>query len=84
MGIEKHIQVTGRSTISWKDATVKTLEEVAKTLDYITSLKILDQRAKVTVNKMTEYYVDLSDELRELKNQLLEEHTKTLRLKKEK
>ena len=38
MGIEKHIQVTGRSTISWKDATVKTLEEVAKTLDYITSL----------------------------------------------
>ena len=84
MGIEKHIKVTGRSTISWKDATVKTLEEVAKTLDYITSLKILDQRAKVTVNKMTEYYVDLSDELRELKNQLLEEHTKTLRLKKEK
>ena len=59
MGIEKHIQVTGRSTILWKDATVKTLEEVAKTLDYITSLKILDQRAKVTVNKMTEYYVDL-------------------------
>ena len=59
MGIEKHIQVTGRSTISWKDAIVKTLEEVAKTLDYITSLKILDQRAKVTVNKMTEYYVDL-------------------------
>ena len=29
MGIEKHIKVTGRSTISWKDATVKTLEEVA-------------------------------------------------------
>lgn len=59
MGIEKHIQVTGRSTISWKDATVKTLEEVAKSIEYITSLKILDQRAKVTVNKMTEYYVDL-------------------------
>lgn len=59
MGMEKHIQVTGRSTISWKDATVKTLEEVAKSIDYITSLKILDQRAKVTVNKITEYYVDL-------------------------
>ena len=59
MVIEKHTKVTGRSTISWKDATVKTLEEVAKTLDYITSLKILDQRAKVTVNKMTEYYVYL-------------------------
>ena len=59
MGIEKHIQVTCRSTISWKDATVKTLEEVAKSIDYITSLKILDQRAKVTVNRLTEYYVDL-------------------------
>ena len=59
MGIEKHIQVTGRSAVSWKDATVKTLEEVAKSIDYITSLKIIDQRAKVTVNKMTEYYVDL-------------------------
>ncbi len=59
MGIEKHIQVTGRSTISWKDATVKTLEEVSQNLDNITSLKILDQRAKVTVNRMSEYYVDL-------------------------
>ena len=59
MGIEKHIQVTGRSTISWKDAIVKTVEEVAKSVDYITTLKILEQRAKVTVNKMTEYYVDL-------------------------
>ena len=59
MGIEKHIQVTGRSTVTWKDATVKTLEEVAKSIDYITSLKILDQRAKVTVNRLTEYYVDL-------------------------
>lgn len=34
------------------------------------------------IQKPAEYYVDLSDELRELKNQLLEEHTKTLRLKK--
>ena len=59
MGIEKHIQVTGRSTVSWKDAIVKTVEEVAKSIDYITALKILEQRAKVTVNKMTEYYVDL-------------------------
>lgn len=59
MGIEKHIQVTGRSTISWKDAIVKTVEEVAQSVDYITTLKILEQRAKVTVNKMTEYYVDL-------------------------
>ncbi len=59
MGIEKHIQVTGKSTVSWKDAIVQTIEEVAKTINYITSVKIVDQRAKVTVNKITEYYVDL-------------------------
>ncbi len=59
MGIEKHIQVTGKSTLSWKDAIVQTIEEVAKTINYITSVKIIEQRAKVTVNKITEYYVDL-------------------------
>lgn len=59
MGIEKHIQITGKSNISWKDAIVTTVSEVAKTINYLTSVKILDQRAKITVNKMTEYYVDL-------------------------
>lgn len=59
MGIEKHIQVTGSSNVSWKDAIVQTVEEVAKTINYITSVKVIEQRAKVTVNKMTEYYVDL-------------------------
>ena len=59
MGIEKHMQVTGKSTVSWKDAIVQTIEEVAKTINYITSVKIVEQRAKVTVNKITEYYVDL-------------------------
>ena len=59
MGIEKHIQVTGKSTVSWKDAIVQTVEEVAKTISFVTSVKILEQRAKITVNKITEYYVDL-------------------------
>lgn len=59
MGIEKHIQVTGTSSVSWKDAIVRTIEEVAKTINYITSVKIIEQRAKVTGNKMAEYYVDL-------------------------
>ncbi len=59
MGIEKHIQVTGKSSVSWKDAIVQTIDEVAKTINYITSVKIVEQRAKVTVNKITEYYVDL-------------------------
>ena len=59
MGIEKHIQVTGKSTVSWKDAIVQTIEEVSKTINFVTSVKILEQRAKITVNKITEYYVDL-------------------------
>ena len=59
MGIEKHIQVTGKSTVSWKDAIVQTVEEVAKTINFVTSIKIIEQRAKITVNKITEYYVDL-------------------------
>lgn len=59
MGIEKHIQVTGSSAVSWKDAIVKTIEQVSQTINFITSVKIIEQRAKVTVNKMTEYYVDL-------------------------
>lgn len=59
MGIEKHIKITGSSTVSWKDAIVKTIESISETTNYLTSLKILDQRAKITVNKITEYFVDL-------------------------
>ena len=59
MGIEKHIQVTGSSSVSWKDAIVKTVEQVSQSINYITSVKIVEQRAKITGNKMTEYYVDL-------------------------
>lgn len=59
MGIEKHIKITGTSTVSWKDAIVKAIDEVSKTINYLTSVQILDQRAKITVNKITEYYVDL-------------------------
>ena len=59
MRIEEHIKITGTSNISWKDAIVKAVEEVSKTINYLTSVKILDQRAKITLNKITEYYVDL-------------------------
>ena len=59
MGIEKHITITGTSTISWKDAIVKTVQEFAETTNYLTSVRIIDQRAKITVDKLSEYYVDL-------------------------
>ena len=59
MGIEKNTKVTGVSEISWKDAINKTVEEFSQTTNYLNSLKILDQRAKITINKITQYYVDL-------------------------
>ena len=57
--MEKHLMITGASNVSWKDAIVKTIAEASKTLDYLTGVKILDQRAKINGNKISEYYVDL-------------------------
>ena len=57
--MEKHIHVTGTSEVSWKDAIVQTIAEASKTIDYLTEVKILDQRAKINGKKITEYIVDL-------------------------
>lgn len=59
MGIEKHLRITGSSTVSWKDAVVQAVSEASKTIDYLTSVKILDQRAKIDGKKLVEYYVEL-------------------------
>ncbi len=62
MTAEKHLKLTGISNISWKDAIVQTIAEASKTLDYISSVKILEQTAKIDGNKIVEYYatIDLS------------------------
>ena len=57
--MEKHVPVTGSSPVSWKDAIVQTIAEASKTIDYLGEVKILDQRAKVSGKKITEYFVDL-------------------------
>ena len=59
MGIEKHLKITGTSTISWKDAIVKTIAEVSKTIDYLSNVTILEQKAKIDKDKIQIYYVDL-------------------------
>ena len=59
MEIEKHLTITGNSTVSWKDAIVKAIEEASKTIDYLSSVRILDQCAKIDGNKISEYFVDL-------------------------
>ena len=57
--MEKHLIITGTSKVSWKDAIVQTVAEASKTLDYLTGVKIIEQRAKIKGDKISEYYVDL-------------------------
>ena len=57
--MEKHIIVTGKSEISWKDAIVQTITEASKTIDYLTEVKIINQKAKINGKKISEYYVEL-------------------------
>lgn len=59
MNTQKHLIITGISNISWKDATIKAINEVSKTIDYISSIKILEQRANILNNQITEYFVDI-------------------------
>lgn len=59
MDIKKHLIITGNSTISWKDAIVKAINEASKTIDYLSEVKIIEQRAKIDGNKISEYFVDL-------------------------
>ena len=59
MGIEKHLIITGTSTVSWKDAVVQAVAEASKTIDFLSSVKILEQRANIEGKKLTQYFVDL-------------------------
>lgn len=57
--MEKHLMITGTSTISWKDAILKTIEEASKTIDFLTGVTVINQKAKISGNKISEYYVDV-------------------------
>ena len=59
MNIEKHLKITGNSDISWKDAVVKAVNEASKTIDYLNTVTVVEQRAKIDGNKIAEYFVDL-------------------------
>ena len=62
MTVEKHLKLTGISDVSWKDAINKTIMEASKSIDYISSVTVLEQKAKIDGNKIIEYYstIDLS------------------------
>lgn len=57
--MEKHLMITGASKVSWKDAVIQTIAEASRTLDYLTGISILNQRAKINENRIVEYYVDV-------------------------
>lgn len=59
MNTEKHLKLTSSSEVSWKDAIVKSIVEASKTIDYLSSVKILEQTAKIDGNKIIEYYVTI-------------------------
>ncbi len=59
MNCEKHIKITGYSEISWKDAIVKSIAEAASTLDNLSGITVLSQRATINNGKIEKYLVDL-------------------------
>ena len=59
MSSDKHIFVTGYSNLSWKDAIVKTINETSQTIKNLNSVEILNQRAIISGDKISEYQVDL-------------------------
>lgn len=56
MTVEKHLKLTGVSNVSWKDAITKTIAEASKSIDYISDVTVLEQKAKIDGNKIIEYY----------------------------
>ena len=59
MSVEKHLKLTGISNVSWKDAITKTINEASKSIDYITSAQVIEQKAKIDGNKIIEYYATI-------------------------
>ena len=59
MDIKKHLIITGNSNVSWKDAIVKAIAEASKTIDNLAEVKILEQKATIQNDKITDYFVDL-------------------------
>jgi len=59
MASEKHLMITGISNVSWKDAIVQAVNEASKSIDYLSSVKILNQWAKIDGKKLVEYYADI-------------------------
>ena len=51
--------VSGVSINAARNAIVKAIAEASKTIDYLSEVKIIEQRANIDGNKISEYFVDL-------------------------
>ena len=59
MNLEKHLIITGASTISWEDAIENAIKETSKSIDYISSFSVINKKGIIDGNIITEYIVDL-------------------------
>lgn len=57
--MEKHLLITAVSEVSWKDAITSAITDASRTIDYLSSVTVLKQTAKISGNKIVKYYVDL-------------------------
>ena len=77
MSIKKHIQITGSSNISWKDAIVKAISETSKTIRNLETVTVLEQKANIQDDKIIEYFalLDISFSIDEnIRNEKIEEN----------
>jgi hypothetical protein len=58
MAVLKVIELLGRSSVSWEDATKKMVKEASKTVKNIRSIYVKDMSAKVEKDKITEYRIN--------------------------
>lgn len=68
MNCKKHIKLTGVSNISWKDAIIRSIQDASQTLNNLSTVQVLEQRAKIQGDKIVEYYADLDLEFEIDKN----------------
>ncbi|MEX0755216.1 MAG: dodecin family protein [Actinomycetota bacterium] len=60
MAVIKTIDLVGVSTVSWRDAAERALDEAAKTIRGIEAMDILETSAKVEDGKISEYNTHVS------------------------
>lgn len=59
-GTYKKIEVVGTSPVSYAEATRSAVEDAAKTVRHMSWFEVVDQRGRITENKVVEFQVTIS------------------------